>query len=407
MGLRSSVSLLLVLPLAALLGCGASNSSSSGSSGSPAQVTYNFNGGWAALATGYPVDLPFDDITLGLQVTNGSVTGTIYPYSNQGSDPNPCSANNQHLAVTGTLDSAHNLTLTFPIAGGTGTLVATLADDPATYAYGSWQVAGGSCAMPFTGMVIYQNNPTTPPTTNPPATITASLSGDWGISSDYTLPNYNFQYSYPKITGFGGSLQFANGAASGTLFPYSAPIGGCGLLGAVAVTGTLDSSNNLTLTVPLGSSYGTATITAVLGGNPQTLADGSYQVTGGSCDLPATPMTIAQYAPVTGTYSGTLSEWSSYGTFVPGTGITMTVVLAQSTTPNASGEFPVTGNYTVSGTCTDSGTLPAIVAQGGGLGTLSSSLTFSASADPTASNIGVFFSSTNCNLQYQGILTRQ
>jgi hypothetical protein len=85
----------------------------------------------------------------------------------------------------------------------------------------------------------------------------------------------------------------------------------------------------------------------------------------------------------------------------------MTVVLAQSTTPNASGEFPVTGNYTVSGTCTDSGTLPAIVAQGGGLGTLSSSLTFSASADPTASNINVFFSSTNCNLQYQGILTRQ
>jgi hypothetical protein len=102
-----------------------------------------------------------------------------------------------------------------------------------------------------------------------------------------------------------------------------------------------------------------------------------------------------------------LSEWSNNGTLVPGTNITMTVILAQSTTPNASGAFPVTGSYAVSGTCTDSGTLPAIAAQGGGLGTLSSSLTFSASANPTASNIDLLFSSTNCNLLYQGVLVRQ
>jgi hypothetical protein len=396
----------LLLPLAALLGCGSSNSSS-GSSGSTTQAPYNFNGGWGAAATGYPVDLPFDAVILGLQVSNGSVTGTIYPFSNQGSDPNPCSANNQDLAVTGTLDAAHDLTLTFSIAGGTGTLIATLADDPATYAYGTWEVTGGTCAVPSTGMVIYQDSPTTPPTTTSPAAITAPLSGDWGIGSDYTPPNYNFQYTYPKITGFGGSLQFANGAVSGTLFPDSAPIGGCGPLTAVAVTGTLDSGNNLILTVPLGGSYGTATITAILGSNPQTLADGSYQVTGGSCDLPATAMTIAQYAPITGTYTGTLSELSYDGTLIPGTGITMTAILAQSTTPNASGAFPITGSYTVSGTCTDSGTLPAITAQGGGLGTLSSSLSFSASANPTASNLNLYFSSTNCSLQYQGVLVRQ
>jgi hypothetical protein len=334
------------------------------------------------------------------------VTGTIYTSYNYASNPIPCSANNQVLSVTGTLDAAHDLTLTFPIAGGTGTLVATLADDPSTYAYGTWQVAGGSCAMPSTEIVIYQNKPLTPPTTSSPEPITAALSGDWGIGADYILP-VNGQYVYPKITGFSGALQFANGTVTGTLFPYPSPITSCGTLSAVAVTGTIDSNNNLTLTVPLGGSLGTATITATLGSNPQTLADGSYQVTGGSCDLPATPMTIAQYAPATGTYSGSLNEATSEGTLVPGTNITMSVVLAQSTAPNASGAFPVTGSYAVSGACTDSGTLPTIAADGGSLSTVSSGLTFIADSNPTASDIDMYFSSTRCNLQYQGVLTLQ
>jgi hypothetical protein len=343
----------------------------------------------------------------GLQVSNGSVTGTALLFANYATDPDACSEANQNdlLAATGTLDAAHNLTLNVPIAGGTGTLYATLADDPATYVAGSWQIAGGSCAMPATQVEVYQTMPAAPPTKSAPAPITASLSGNWGIYSDYTLP-VNGQYIYPKITGFNGALQFANGTVSGTLLPYSTPFPLCGTLTPAAVTGTIDSNNNLTLTVPLGGSLGTATITATLGSNPQTLADGSYQVTGGSCDLPATPMTIAQYAPATGTYSGTLNE-AVDGTEVPGTNVTLTVVLNQSTTPNASGAFPVNGTYTVSGACTDSGTLPMIAADGGNLGTASSSLTFFASPNPTASNMYTFFSSTICNLLYQGVLILQ
>ena len=123
------------------------------------------------------------------------------------------------------------------------------------------------------------------------------------------------------------------------------------LTGSSAVfTGTLDANNNLTLTAPItaGSSTGTATITATLGSNPQTLADASIQIVGGgSCAMPATPSTIAQFAPVTGTYTGTFNVPNTGNVPVAGTNITVTAVLTQSTTANASGQYPITGTVNV------------------------------------------------------------
>jgi hypothetical protein len=337
----------------------------------------------------------------GLKVSNGSVTGTVLLFSNDATDPNVCSVaypnQNNAFAATGTLGAAHNLTLNVPIAGGTGTLYAALADDPATYASGSWQIVGGSCAMAATPVEVYQSMPAAAPTTSAPAPITANLSGTWGVSADYTLPNNLGQYVYPKILGFGGILQFANGTVSGTLYPNSNLFGGCGFLAAAAVTGTIDSTNNLTLTVPLGGSYGTATITATLGSNPQTLADGSYQVTGGSCALPATAMTIAQYAPTTGTYSGIFSIATAFSSGIPATEVTVTAVLSQSTTPDSSGTYyPVTGTYTISGACTDSGN----IAQSG--------VFFYYSSSPNGTILmSDHVSTATCPGQYQGVLVLQ
>jgi hypothetical protein len=366
-----------------------------------------------------------------LQVSNGAVTGTIIPHSDGLSylNSNICPVVTQPISVTGTLDEAHDLVLTFPIAGGTATLLATLADDPATYANGSWTVNGGTCAMSMTPMVIQQTAPTTPPPAPAsPAPITANLSGNWEADITYN-PNYfvtyfsNFGPSIgytPLVTGFGGSLQFSNGAVTGTLTSYINQEASCygqyivDNTATVAVTGTLDASNNLTLTVPVAR--GTATITATLGSNPQTLADGSFQIVGGDCPMSATPMTIAQYAPVTGTYTGTFNEAYS-GDNVPfsGTDITVTAVLTQSTTANSSGIFPLTGTLNVTGACTGSIPLPSGTVQGSNVwsSNVGAGLGLIFSSDPTAStltstfyDVGTNFSGP-CRSGYQGTLVRQ
>jgi hypothetical protein len=402
----SKLRLALLLPLTALLGCGGNtSSSSSGSSTPPAQQpTYDFNGTWTAFATNYPVDLPFNGLRASLQATNGSVTGTIITYTNYALDPDPCSANNTSIAVTGTLDADNDLALSFSIAGGTGTLFAALAEDPQTYAYGAWQVVGGPCAMSATPMVI-SGAPTTPYTAASPTPITATLSGNWQAYANYTLPNANFQYTYPPVQGFVGVLQFANGTVSGTLTPYVSLIS-CGTAPSpTAVTGMIDSSNNLTLTLPVGT--GTATITATLGTNPQALVDGSFKVVGGSCSMPATPMTIAQYTAVTGTYTGTFSVPDTDGAPSSGTIITLTTFLTQSSTPNSSGAYPVTGTYMVTGACTDSGSFTGLTIAGGGIGNSATPELFG-SVSPSGDGVyDAFFSSTNCGGPYQGSLKRQ
>jgi hypothetical protein len=404
MGLRRSLTLLL--PLAALLGCGSntnSGSSSSSTTGS-SQTAYDFNGTWTAFATGYPVDLPFNTFRANLQAANGSVTGTITPYTNYiSSDPDPCSANFTSVAVSGTLDADNDLTLSFPVAGGTGTLFAALAQNPQTYAYGTWQVVGGTCAMSATSMVI-SGAPTIAYTPASPATITAGLSGSWLISANYTFPNGSFQYNYPPVGGFGGLLQFSSGTVSGTLTPYVFP-SSCTVPSPTAVTGTIDANNNLTLTLPVGG--GTATITATLGTNPLALVDGSFKVVGGFCAMPATPMTVAQYTPVTGAYTGTFSVPNSDGAPTSGTTITLTTILTQSSTPNANGFYPVTGTFTVTGACTDSGSFTGLTAGGGGIDNLASP-DLVGSVSPSGDGIyDAVFSSTKCSITYQGSLVRQ
>jgi hypothetical protein len=384
--------------MAVLLGCGSSSTNTS------ASAAYNFNGEWGAVALSTtPQSMPFNAMQGPLQVANGVVTGTLAPFVNfTDSDPNLCAAVGTFVTVTGTLDANNNIALTFPIAGGTGTLLATLSNDPQTYALGSWQINGGTCAMSVTPMGIKGN---TLPAATSSAPITATLSGNWAVGA---TSNAAVNSGSQPVTGFYGPLQFSSGAITGML---SATINGTYATcqqyytGAVPVTGTLDASNNLTLTLPI--SNGTATITSALGANPQTLADGSFQIVGGSCAIAPNTMTIAQYAPLTGTYSGTfnvatLNVTGSGNVPLPNTNVTVTAVLTQSTTANSSGQYPLTGTINVTGACTDNN-IPFTGTVTGSSFTPISGPSFAGSFDPTVPAIySATYTSANCPAHRQG-----
>jgi hypothetical protein len=410
----------LLLPLAALLACGSSPSSPSSTTSSttsaPTPAPYNFNGTWRAnapeyLGSIYQAYLPIFGLSGPLQASNGVVSGTFYASTHWTyGNPNLCPAISTltgisaSFPVTGTLDDSHDLVLTVPIEGGTGTLYATLGNDPAAYTYGSWRVDGGSCATTATSMVI-QGTPTAPTPITTPSPITANLSGNWQITANYVAYN-----TLPTVD-FSGSLQFSNGSVTGML-TASGNNGQCyfTLYGtaATSVAGTLDANNNLTLTTSVAG--GTATITAVLPSNPQTLADGSYQIVGGPCATAATPMIITQYAPLTGTYVGNFNFPSNdYGTApAPGTSTTVTAVLTQSSAANANGQFPITGTITATGACTATMSYAGF-AYGGMFSDTEPYLTaFAGSFNPDASTIyfADYIDGTCAPFDY-GFLTRQ
>jgi len=255
---------------------------------------------------------------------------------------------------------------------------------------------------------------------SPLAAILACAAGTSSASTAYDLSG-NWEADATIVTNlaptkFAGALQVTSGSISGTLntsilFPTSIITTdgetGCAVdtLTAVAVTGTINSSGDLTLTVPFGASNGTATITATIG-NPQTPTTGSYQIVGGPCATPPTAITITQYAPVAGTYTGVLASGTET--------VPATVTFTQSSTPDATGEFPLSGTITLNGTCS----LGTIFGAGSVRGSLISASTpypgntqFYGTINPAASTIAaiyyVYGTSDGCGATFQGTLTRQ
>jgi len=235
-----------------------------------------------------------------------------------------------------------------------------------------------------------------------------------------TTPNFNnWQVRATNPTSptpiglFTGALQISNGVVSGSLMPYpDASIICLAPSQSFAVTGTLDASNNLILSVPMAGA-GTATITAALPANPEAVTNGSFQIAGGTCAMSATPMTISQFASATGTFIGTLTVIDMSGNPVPGDTITATAVLTQSGTPNNLGQFPLSGTITAAGACNDRATLTDSLVAGSGLDGYGTGPIFIAEIGPTASTLsgGVFIAptaaDTRCNAAFNGILTRQ
>jgi len=239
-----------------------------------------------------------------------------------------------------------------------------------------------------------------------PSASTTSNFSNWQIRMLYGT-------SSTTVGMFTGALQISNGLVTGSLMPYPDASTKCMAPSqSFAVTGTLDASNNLILSVPMAGA-GTATITAALPANPEAVTNGSFQIAGGTCVMSATPMTISQFASATGTYIGTLTVIDMTGNPVPGDTITATAVLTQSATPNNLGEFPLSGTITATGACNDRATLIGTLVAGGGLDSFVTGPVFIAEIDPTASTIsGAVFidptaADTRCYAAFNGTLTRQ
>jgi hypothetical protein len=180
------------------------------------------------------------------------------------------------------------------------------------------------------------------PTNSSPGGTYLSLTGNWGILG------YNSTGLAAPILEFTGALQSTGSSVTGTLRALDIN----GLLGTpcvaltqdLAATGTLDTSGNLTLTVPI--SGGVATIKVALSSNLHSpITQGSYQIVGGACAQGATTAFIDQYASATGTYVGTLTPLGSSST------TSATVTLTQSLTPDADGLFALSGTVVLTGAC--------------------------------------------------------
>lgn len=241
-----------------------------------------------------------------------------------------------------------------------------------------------------------------------------NLSGDW-VALATPTPIGSPPTTLPTpIAGFIGALQFTGNTAAGTFraFDPSYPNPCVSPTQDLPVTGILDAANHLTLTVPI--SGGTATISATLPQNSQTYTIGNWQIVGGACAMPATVIAIVQFAPVTGTYTGILNVLDLTTRLpVPGSATTVSAVLTQSTTPNADGQFPLSGTVTATGAC--SGSFPIVneVVFGGEITpsflTGFSTTIFLGSVEPSGATLfGGFSSYSACGSQfYQGTLTRQ
>lgn len=144
------LSLALILPFATFLGCGTGTTPAS-STPSYINVTGNWTVGIATEAVPVPV---VGSISGSLTSSGSSVTGVLraYPLT----FPN-CVAETTDLPASGTLDTQGNLTLTFPIAGGTGSLSGNFTETTdRPILSGTYQVTGGLCAQSAIAVSFYQ-----------------------------------------------------------------------------------------------------------------------------------------------------------------------------------------------------------------------------------------------------------
>jgi hypothetical protein len=206
-----------------------------------------------------------------------------------------------------------------------------------------------------------------------------NLSGNWYVSAG---ANTHGVYASP-VYSFIGALQVSGSSVTGTVratdladtVPCISPEAN------LTATGNFDTASNLSLTVPVAG--GTAAIVATIG-NPNGINNGTWQIVGGSCAMPKTPVVIAEIAPITGTYAGAYDVIDlTTLQHVPGSAMTLTANIVQSATPNADGQFPITGTLTATGSCNGTFLLASEVVSGGQL-----LATYPATGVPTVALLG-------------------
>jgi len=254
-----------------------------------------------------------------------------------------------------------------------------------------------------------------------------------GCSLPYTPPplssnwaNWQIQAgtaitSPPTAPYLVGALQGANSALTGTFNMQQA---GSGVTPQVVnFTGTYDpTTGNLALTGSPVAGMGIGVMLSVPA-DPTDVATGTLLFQCGVCanglSLPAAGV---QIAPLNGTYSGTVTGCLGSGNTDDCVGITGTasLVLTQSSTPNASGQFPLTGTITFPsssnlGTITLSGTVagegitltnPCPCAVSGPMISLTAS-TNPAATQITISNLNYTGGGTDIHVTFTGTLALQ
>jgi len=196
-------------------------------------------------------------------------------------------------------------------------------------------------------------------TSTTPATQTTasstSITGNWQIQSGTAIT------SPPTAPYLVGALEGSYSALTGT---FSWAEGSSSSPAVESYSGTYNASTssltlNSTAALPANQITTTLSVPAI----PTNLSTGTLKDACGLCSNGFLASVVAvQVAPLNGTYTGTLSGtlYTDYQTTnISGT---VSLVLTQSTTPNSSGQFPLTGTVTfpsVSGAGT--ATLPGLV----------------------------------------------
>lgn len=181
---------------------------------------------------------------------------------------------------------------------------------------------------------------------NSPKPQFQSLAGNW----QFSVSGLSNSPPRPPIISFAGALQSSGSSVTGTLHAIGSqlPPTGCVSLHAdLPATGTIDASGAISLTIPLPG--GAANLTGNLSPDLQSLAQGTWQITG-DCAMPSTAINIVQVAPLAATYSGTLTRVASS---MPPTPAAVNVVasLTQSNTPDPDGLFLFSGTISLTGGC--------------------------------------------------------
>ena len=160
----------------------------------------------------------------------------------------------------------------------------------------------------------------------------------------------------------------------------------CGSAQTMNFTGTIDSAGNMTIAPKPPYFYVQLAVPA----NPTTVSTGTMAVTGQFCALASAPAPAVgvEIASLTGNFGGQINMIED--PMIPlGMVANISLALTQSSTPNASGQFPVTGSITyINAPCTE--TIPVTGTVSGVGITLAS-----ASAPVAGQNYVAFTGSTN------------
>jgi hypothetical protein len=231
-----------------------------------------------------------------------------------------------------------------------------------------------------------------------------SLSGNWQIQIGNAIT------SPPQSLYMLGAIQTQGSQVTGIFSDF----GAC-LPPISTLTGTIDSSGNLTL------DSGFLVTKLQVPANPQTTpAIGTLTGGGYLCQALLSGSAIGmQIAPLTGTYTGTVVAANSNP---PSTTGIATLVLTQSATANATGQFPLTGTLqfasplctnTVAVTGTISGTGYTLASTPAGTPPVSNATVsgFDSQGGATLPATSLSFAAGPCNIGgaafYAGTLTRQ